>query len=77
VTRSGGSGPCSQSQRSTTLDERLREFPRGALDYLWLVNPPPYDPRLTAGLEVVWTNGRSVLFRLRHGDSGLVPADES
>lgn len=52
--------------RWPTLDERLSEFPRAAFDYLWVVNPPDYDRRLVDGLEPVWTNGRSVLFRIPH-----------
>ncbi|MBV8687334.1 MAG: hypothetical protein JOZ90_12180 [Alphaproteobacteria bacterium] len=50
--------------RWPTLDMSLRQFPRGAFDYLWLVNPPAWDKRLTAGMAPVWTNGRSVLFRI-------------
>jgi hypothetical protein len=48
------------------LDESLRLFPRGAFDYLWLINPPAYDPRLTASLQPVWRGGASILFRIPH-----------
>jgi hypothetical protein len=50
--------------RWPTIDESLREFPRAAFDYLWLINPPSWDRSLTAGMVPVWTNGRSVLFRI-------------
>jgi hypothetical protein len=50
--------------RWPTLDASLRRFPRGAFDYLWLINPPAWDRSLTAGMVPVWTNGRSVLFRI-------------
>ena len=50
--------------RWPTLDASLRHFPRGAFDYLWLINPPEWDHSLTAGMVPVWTNGRSVLFRI-------------
>ena len=50
--------------RWPTLDMSLRQFPRAAFDYLWLVNPPAWDRRLTAGMVPVWSNGRSVLFRI-------------
>jgi hypothetical protein len=50
--------------RWPTLDMSLRQFPRSAFDYLWLINPPAWDARLTAGMVPVWTNGRSVLFRI-------------
>jgi hypothetical protein len=47
-----------------TLDSSLRLFPRAAFDYLWLINPPPYDSSLVRGMVPVWTNGRSILFRI-------------
>jgi hypothetical protein len=47
-----------------TIDEALAEFPRRAFDYVWLIRPPPYDPRLTAGLRPIWRNGSSVLYRV-------------
>jgi len=50
--------------RWPTLDASLRHFPRGAFDYLWLINPPDWDRSLTAGMVPVWTNGRSVVFRI-------------
>jgi hypothetical protein len=44
---------------------RLASFPALAFDYLWLIDPPPYDPALTAGYARVWSgpNG-SALYRL-------------
>lgn len=42
----------------------LRAIPREAFDYIWLIDPPPHDPRLLAGLQEVWRDGRSVLYRL-------------
>jgi hypothetical protein len=50
--------------RWPTIDASLRNFPRAAFDYLWLINPPPSDRSLTAGMVPVWTNGRSMLFRI-------------
>lgn len=46
------------------IDEALRRLPRGAFDYIWLIDPPAYDARLTQGLRPVWRSGRSVLFRI-------------
>jgi hypothetical protein len=46
------------------LDSALRNFPRAAFDYLWLIDPPPYDHSLVQGMVPVWTNGRSVLLRI-------------
>jgi hypothetical protein len=53
-----------RGERWLTLDESLAWFPRDQFDHVWLINPPPYDPALTAGLEPVWRNGRSALFRV-------------
>src|SRR4051812_9464451 len=50
--------------RWPALDASLRNFPRAAFDYLWLINPPAYDHSLVAGMVPVWTNGRSILFRI-------------
>ncbi len=47
-----------------TIADALRRFPRRAFDYVWLINPPPYDPALTQGLKPVWREGTSVLYRV-------------
>lgn len=47
-----------------TMNQALATFPREAFDYVWLIQPPPYDPRLAEGLQPVWRNGRSVLYRV-------------
>src|SRR5207248_6263030 len=39
----------------------LASFPREDYDYLWLVDVPPYDPDLVAGLQPVWRGPGSVL----------------
>lgn len=41
-------------------------FPRNAFDYVWLISPPPYDPRLEQGLTPVWRSGTSALFKIDH-----------
>lgn len=50
--------------RSISLS--LARFPRDAFDYVWLIQPPRYDPKFNAGLIEVWRNGSSVLFRVDH-----------
>jgi hypothetical protein len=50
--------------RWPTLDSSLRAFPRAAFDYLWLINPPAFDRSLVKGMVPVWTNDRSILFRI-------------
>lgn len=47
-----------------SLDQALATFPRQAFDYVWLIDPPGYDSRLTQGLEPVWRSGGSVLYRI-------------
>lgn len=47
-----------------TVDRALGTFPRDDFDYLWLVDIPQFDHRLVAGLEPVWRNPPSVLYRL-------------
>jgi hypothetical protein len=42
----------------------LEKLPRDAFDYVWLLQPPRYDPALVRGMTPVWRNGSSVLFRI-------------
>jgi hypothetical protein len=44
------------------MNQALAFFPRQAFDYVWLIRPPAYDPRLTKGLRPIWRSGTSVLF---------------
>jgi hypothetical protein len=46
------------------ISKALLGFPRNAFDYVWLIDPPAYDPALTAGLQPIWRNGTSVLYRV-------------
>ncbi|HEX5184927.1 MAG TPA: hypothetical protein VFW19_17445 [Allosphingosinicella sp.] len=47
-----------------SIDQSLAGFPRDAFDYVWLIRPPPYDPALTRGLQPIWRNGTSVLYKV-------------
>ncbi len=42
----------------------LAALPRDAFDYVWMLNPPPFDPALAQGLTPIWRNGRDVLYRV-------------
>ena len=42
----------------------LRFFPRQAFDYVWLIRPPAYDPRLAEGLRPIWRSGTSILYKV-------------
>ena len=48
-----------------TVSEALRRVPRHAFDYVWLIDPPPYDPALLQGLDPVWAHGSSRLLKVR------------
>lgn len=55
--------PC-PVETSRTLDRSLATMPREAFDYVWLIDPPAYDARLTAGMTPVWRDGTDALFRI-------------
>ena len=47
------------------VDRALARFPRDAFDYVWLLDPPPYDRALAKGLTPIWRGERgSVLYRV-------------
>lgn len=46
------------------VNTALAKLPRAAFDYVWLVDPPRYDVRLTAGMTPVWSNGTDRLYRI-------------
>jgi len=46
------------------VNRALAQFPRDQFDYLWMINPPPFDPHYVEGLQPVWRNGQSILYRL-------------
>jgi hypothetical protein len=50
-----------------TVSEALARLPRPAFDYVWLIDPPAYDPALVRGLQPVWASGTSRLFRVPRG----------
>jgi hypothetical protein len=50
----------------------LANFPRDTFDYVWVIRPPAYDPRLERGLIPVWRSGTSALFKV---DRDISPAE--
>jgi hypothetical protein len=48
-----------------TIDQALASFPRADFDYVWLVDPPAFDPRLLTGLEPVWVGAGTTLYHIR------------
>ena len=57
------------------IDKAMRWFPRDAFDYVWLLNPPAYDPELNRGLVPIWRSGRDVLFRVDHSQDAALRED--
>jgi hypothetical protein len=47
------------------IDRALRGLPREHFDYVWLIDPPPFDPKLVAGMRPVWRGPGSVLYQVR------------
>jgi hypothetical protein len=54
---------CRGRRRIWTIDRSLAAFPRDAFDYLWLVDPPAYDPALVSDFTPVWRGPHSILYR--------------
>jgi hypothetical protein len=44
-------------------DRALAAVPRGAFEYLWLIDFPPHDPKLLEGMTLVWRGPNSLLYR--------------
>jgi hypothetical protein len=42
------------------VDDALRLVPRGAFDYVWLLDPPPYDRAQSIGTSPLWRRGTSI-----------------
>ncbi len=55
---------CGRNSAWRTPDEALAKLPRTAFDYVWLIDPPRYDVRLTSGMTPVWRDGTDVLYRI-------------
>jgi hypothetical protein len=46
------------------INRALTALPRGRFDYVWMIDPHPFDPALTWGMEPVWSGANSILFRI-------------
>ncbi|MEO7564091.1 MAG: hypothetical protein ABIR63_05490 [Sphingomicrobium sp.] len=47
-----------------SIDDALGRLPRRAFDYLWLIDAPAHNPRLTSGMDRVWAGAASELYRI-------------
>ena len=56
-----------------TIDTALQMLPQAPFDYLWLLNPPPYDAAHVKGWKVLWRNGSSALFSIPKAVPAVAP----
>lgn len=47
------------------IDESLSTLPRVDFDYVWLIDPPPYDPASVSDMKAVWRGPGSILYQTR------------
>ena len=50
-----------------TIDQALAAIPEGVFDYVWLIDPPPYDRDLTRNWQLVWQGPGSTLYATTPG----------
>jgi hypothetical protein len=48
-----------------TIDQSLREVPRDAFDFVWLIDIEPTDAKSLARLTPVWRGPGSILYRVQ------------
>jgi len=53
-----------------TANEAMAHFPRDAFDYVWTIDPPPFDPGFASDLQPIWRSGTSVLYRVVRAPPG-------
>jgi hypothetical protein len=47
------------------IDDSLAKLPRQDFDYVWLIDPPAYDPSTVADMRPVWRGPGSILYKTR------------
>jgi hypothetical protein len=47
------------------IDWSLSTLPRNDFDYVWLIDPPPYNPDMVADMKPVWRGPGSILYQTR------------
>lgn len=52
-------------RRWMPIDRALALLPRGAFDYLWLIDAPPVAPGDVPYMERIWVDGHNALYRIR------------
>lgn len=47
------------------VDQSLSTLPRDDFDYVWLIDPPAYNPETVADMKLVWRGPGSMLYKTR------------
>jgi hypothetical protein len=47
------------------INQSLAALPRDDFDYVWLIDPPAYDPQLVDDMKPVWRGPGSILYKTR------------
>ena len=45
------------------IDQSLSTLPRDDFDYVWLIDPPAYNPDTVADMKLVWRGPGSMLYK--------------
>jgi hypothetical protein len=55
-----------------TANEAMAHFPRDAFDFVWTIDPPPFDRAFAVDLVPLWRSGNSALYRvIRPGEKAI------
>ena len=46
------------------IERSLAWFPRNQFDYVWMMDPPAFDPSYIGQMTLVWRGHRSLLYKL-------------
>lgn len=53
-----------QTRPPVSTETAIREFPRDAFDFVWMIQPPDFDMKARPGLVRIWRGKDSVLYRI-------------
>jgi hypothetical protein len=59
-------GWCKAEPGYLPIANALAYLPRDRFDFVWLVDPPRFDPGLVRGMTPIWRNDSDVLYRIEH-----------
>ena len=55
--------PCANNEH-WMIERSLAWFPRNQFDYVWMMDPPAFDPSYISQMTLVWRGHRSLLYKL-------------